>query len=309
MQRDRRRPLRRCRFILLLSAAIWAWHPASADVSVAEPSEPHGEGVTLSGSEIDSSSVEVGATAIVIYGLGQQDSATGEWRSLNETTGVIQAVNSRRLLLAVPENAVSQRIDLARIQTLILGRTSLPPSTVPDTIRAQTEPVDTLALMETRHPSGMENRRLRLVAKVAAGTVSAAVLGALTIGVQAARWEDTDPSTSSSGMEGLVFFVQGLLVGSMVGFPMGVTLVDPHDSFLVTLLGGATPGLAGIMMMAAGRGSAVSVIGGVVTLFGPIVGSLHASEKSRKRPRDRRVSLGLAPTLNGGLTPVARLRF
>ena len=47
----------------------------------------------------------------------------------------------------------------------------------------------------------------------------------------------------------------------------------------------------------------------MMVFFGPIIGSLYGSEKSRKLPQDRRVFFGLAPTLNGGLSAVAQLRF
>ena len=175
--------------------------------------------------------------------------------------------------------------------------------------QAQEEPGDSLMVKERHRPFDIEDPGFRLLVKMAAGTASGVAFTALTIGVQAARWEDTDPDMPTSGHEGIVFFLEGLLVGSVFGFPIGVTLVDPYDSFTATLMGGLMPGMSGSLLVVAGRGSVISYIGGAVTLFGPFIGSLYGSEKSRKPPQDRRVSFALSPTPEGGLSAVAQLRF
>ena len=118
---------------------------------------------------------------------------------------------------------------------------------------------------------------LRIAKKVAAGTALGVVFGVL--GAKMA-YED--------GLMGYPLF--GVLIGSTVGFPLGVTLVDPYDSFVETMLIGG-------------------IVGGIIPVVGPIIGSLYVSEKSRKSLQDRRVSFDLFPTLNGGLSAVAQLRF
>ena len=152
------------------------------------------------------------------------------------------------------------------------------------------------AMVKRYQKKADQHSATRIVKKVVAGTASGVALGIIVSSVQAARWEDPDPYTPSDGREGIVFFLQGLFFGTMVGFPIGVTLVDPYDSFAATLMGG--------------------IIGGIIPVVGPIVGSLYASEKSRKplstdksKPQDHRGSFTLVPTLNGGLSAIAQLRF
>ena len=161
---------------------------------------------------------------------------------------------------------------------------------------------------EGHRPFDIENRGLRLLTKVAAGTASGAALTAMATSVLAAIDEPSDDHNNNPYGR-LDFFIFGALIGSTVGFPIGVSLVDPYDSFVATLMGGVMPALGGYALIGAGRGSGVSVIGGVVALCGPFIGSLHASEKSRQLPQVRRFSFALSPTLNGGLSAVTTLRF
>ena len=170
------------------------------------------------------------------------------------------------------------------------------------------ESVGSLTVKERHRPFDIEDRGLRLLAKVAAGTVSGVVVTALSIPIQDSIVEPSgDPDTDA--WRGLEFLLIGAAIGSTVGFPIGVSLVDPYDSFVATLIGGVVPVGGGLALVGAGRGSWVSVIGGVVALCSPFIGSLHASEKSRQLPQDRRISFALSPTLNGGLSAVTTLRF
>ena len=153
---------------------------------------------------------------------------------------------------------------------------------------------------ERHRPFDIEDRGLRLLAKVAAGTASGVALTAVAVGVQAARYQA--PYVPASGHEGIAFLIYGALFGGTVGFPIGVSAVDPHDSLVATLMGGVMVGGVGYALVGAGRGSWVSVIGGAVALCGPFIGSLYASEKSRQLPQDRRGSFGFAPAPNGGLS-------
>ena len=277
----------------------------------------------LPAGQIDSSTVDVGALAVVVYEQGERHPISGAWTQLDTVRGYIKAVDSRRLIVGLEPDGWSKWIALERIQTLSLIGAPFSSSADRDRTRtrttkrvqpAQAEPEaarsdslsEQMEAMVKRYYTKADNREaLRIAKKVAAGTLSGVVFTAIGTGVQAARWEDPDPYTPSDGLEGIVFFVQGLLVGSMVGFPIGVTLVDPHDSFAATLMGGLIPGLAGYTLIEVGGSPAIGVM---MALFSPII-SLHASEKSRKPPQDRRVSFGLAPTLNGGLSVVTQLRF
>ena len=106
--------------------------------------------------------------------------------------------------------------------------------------------------------------------------------------------------------------------GTLFGFPLGVSLADPYDSFSHTLLVGYLLGL-GVShvndIKADTREShpyviLLSDLGNSIALVSvALVGSLYASEKWRKPPQDTRVSFGLFPTFNGGLSTVAHLRF
>ena len=170
------------------------------------------------------------------------------------------------------------------------------------------ESVGSLTVKERHLPFDIEDRGLRLLAKVAAGTVSGLAVTALSIPIQDSIVEPSgDPDTDA--WRGLEFLLIGAAIGSTVGFPIGVSLVDPYDSFVATLMGGVMTGGGGLALVGAGRGSWLSVIGGMVALCGPFIGSLSASEKSRQLPQDRRISFALSPTLNGGLSAVTTLRF
>ena len=148
-------------------------------------------------------------------------------------------------------------------------------------------------IQSVEHPFDIEDARLRLLAKVAAGTASGVVFTVIAAGAIA-----NDPRAMGGA------FLGGAAIGSSVGFPIGVTKVDPYDSFPMTLLAGVISGMAGYSLLIAGQESDVAAF-----LFVPVTSSLIASELSRKPPQARRVSFALAPTLNGGLSATATLRF
>ena len=135
----------------------------------------------------------------------------------------------------------------------------------------------------------MANRNLRIAKKVAVGTLSGLTTTLVAVWVQDKILEPTgDPDTDA--WRPISFYFVGAAIGLSIGFPLGVTLVDPCDSFSKTLLAGVIPGMIGM------------------PLLSPFT-SLYASEKWRKPPEFSRVSFGLAPTFNGGLSAVAQLRF
>ncbi len=143
----------------------------------------------------------------------------------------------------------------------------------------------------------MENPRFRLLAKVGAGTASGIIVTAMA----ASAIANADNFMGGHILAGSVF-------GCSVGFPLGVSMVDHYDSLLITLLGGVIPLSAGAYLVGHEIES-IRVLGATAIFVGPIIGSLYASEKWRQLPQARRVSFALSPTLNGGLSAVAQLRF
>ena len=77
-------------------------------------------GVVLEDGEIDSSTVEVGTFAVVIYGQGERQPVSGERESLTTARGYIQAVDAETLTLALEGDHGAKQIALNRIQTLVL---------------------------------------------------------------------------------------------------------------------------------------------------------------------------------------------
>ena len=148
-------------------------------------------------------------------------------------------------------------------------------------------------IQSVEHPFDIEDAGLRLLAKVAAGTASGVVFTVIAAGAIA-----NDPRAMGGA------FFGGAAIGSSVGFSIGVTKVDPYDSLPMTLLAGVIPGAMGIGLVWADNET-----GFLLLYVGPVIGSLIASELSRKPPQARRVSFALAPTLNGGLSATATLRF
>ena len=146
-----------------------------------------------------------------------------------------------------------------------------------------------------------EDMTLRLAKKVAGGTIfcfSFTVLG-LWGSVDAL----SDGSYSDSGLEGAALVLSTAAIGTSVGFPLGVSLVDPYDSLPKTLLAGVIPGAIWLM------DNSLEVSGFWMASIVSVISSLTASELSRKPPQARRVSVDLVPAPKGGLSAVATLRF
>ena len=160
---------------------------------------------------------------------------------------------------------------------------------------------DSLTVKGRHRPFDIENRGLRLLAKVAAGTASGIAFTAMTLSVQAAYY---DPSSDLD----FGFILGGTVIGWTVGFPLGVSLVDPYDSLPKTLLAGVIPGAIGYSYLLLNQDNA-GIEAPFFMYVVPFIFSLHTSEKSRQPPQAHRVSFALSPTLNGGLSAIAQLRF
>ena len=74
----------------------------------------------LAAGQIDSSTVDVGTFAVVIYGQGERQPVSGAWTKLDTVRGYIKAVDRRRLIVGLEPDGWSKWIALERIQTLIL---------------------------------------------------------------------------------------------------------------------------------------------------------------------------------------------
>ena len=178
---------------------------------------------------------------------------------------------------------------------------------------AQAEPLDSLTAKEMSPPFDIENEALRFFAKVAAGTASSVAFTAIGFGVVGHALSPlSGDSYSDDGLEGYGLLFASLYVGNLVGFPLGVSKVDPHDSLGKTLLGSGVAGLGGLGLVAISviaRSEALAHLGVMVSFAAPPIVSIAMSEASRKPPQDRRVSFALAPALNGGLSTSATLHF
>ena len=155
-----------------------------------------------------------------------------------------------------------------------------------------------------------EDGSLRIAKKVATGTALGLVFTVLGYGGVGAVLIDgsysDDGLDSHDGLPGIGFLFLDSIIGSSVGFPLGVSSVDPYDSLPKTLLAGVIPGAVEVGLLLMGN----SMTEGLWMLsVGPVISSLIASELSRKPPQARRVSVGLVPDPKGGLSAVATLRF
>ncbi len=110
--------------------------------------------------------------------------------------------------------------------------------------------------------------------------------------------------SSCCGFKSAVYGILAGLISYPAGTAVGVSRVDPHDRFIASLGGSVVGLLGGIWLTAASKGTLWPSL-----FVGPVAMATAWSEKSRNPPQARRVSFGLSPTLNGGLSAVATLRF
>ncbi|MCE2448057.1 MAG: hypothetical protein J4F35_06630 [Candidatus Latescibacteria bacterium] len=152
----------------------------------------------------------------------------------------------------------------------------------------------------------------RIGNKLIAGTFvgGMAIFGGVAVGAILAPAEECPSRDGDDPYCGLAPLATGVLIGSIsypVGTAVGVSRVDPYDRFIASL-GGSVVGLIGGI----GLTSASPSVLWPSLFIGPVVGATVISELWRKPPQDSqnsRVSFGLSPIPNGGLSAVTALHF
>ena len=142
----------------------------------------------------------------------------------------------------------------------------------------------------------------RIAKKLGAGTLLGSLsglIGAVIVQIAVGLGEP-----GVDGIGGGAGLVMGGIIGHTVGSGIGVTLVDPHDYYILPIVGS----LAG--MRASVEVPQYKEVPEFLPLFcGPVIGATIMSELLRKPPESRRISVGLVPNPKGGLSAIATLRF
>ena len=273
--------------------------------------------VVLEPGEIDSSTVEVGALAVIVHMQEKPHPILREWEQLVTTRGYVQSVDAEVLPLALERNGRTQRIAVDRIQRLTLigsSETVERNSAQVAVSRADGGFEGTLDTLSVRTDDKADTRIGKKLAVSVLGGVGGGLVGAALM-VSADRGDFGVALPALSGFWG----------GNMVGTAVGVSWIDSQDNFLITLAGSALLGAGvpyGVIFMFAdvNNETAYGIFGAISVLsafLGPIVGATIASERWRKplsaklhlKPEARRVSVGLVPNPKGGLSAIATLRF
>ena len=234
----------------------------------------------LQAGEIDNSKVEVGAYAEVIYGTGEK---------LSTARGYVRAVDAESLTIG--RGFWKEQIAFERIQKLILAESDR------EIDRLQ-EATDTLSVIDNRR-QGRNSTGGRRIAKKLAGGVLGGILFGMTVGLTGAAIVDCPENVSFCEIEN--FFSLGWY-GYVVGLPVGMNRMDPHDRFIYSLAGSLIGGAASLALTDSKDEFWTLIIC-------PLVGTAIMSEFFRKPLENRRVSIGLLPGPKGRVSAVATLRF
>ena len=317
------------RFLLTAIALLSMVNHASAD-SAREDVE-----VVLEAGEIDSSTVEVGALAVVVFGKGERHPTSGAWAKLDTIRGYIKAVDRRRLIVGLEPDGWSKWIALNRIQALVLVSSPSPDaiasalattaieteavaspfpssadqdSTQVSSSHAEgglTEPSDRLSARTVRRDDRKTGERITL--KLRNGVIASGIfqLGGIVL----------------IGSDSIAGPFPGAIIGSAVGAVVGVLRVDPPDRSrnfqkLFMALAGSWVGTM-VAGSVTSRDTHYGVPDALALLVCPVVGAAIATELWRKpipaetksRSEARRISVNLGPNSTGRLSAVATLRF
>lgn len=295
--------------------------------------------VVLQAGEIDSSTVEVGALAVVVYGTGERHPVSGEWAKLDTVKGYIKAVNQRRLIVGLEPDGWSKWIALERIQTLILvgdiatGRTDngrVIDNSQKEHIQVQADSgraesgfqatPDTVSVKAEGRSGGTRRVSGKLLRGVVGGyafSLAGTLIGAGIDGYYG-KCRGLFPTNEQYDSEnGKLCADVGTFIGASTGWvlgtPIGVSMLEPNDRFIHTL-GGSLGGLVTsgwLTIMSAGTLWPSMIVA-------PVIFSTLASEWSRhaelsRNPLEasegRRFFIGLVPEPRGNLTTVVTLWF
>ena len=294
--------------------------------------------VVLEMGEIDSSTVEVGALAMVVYGRGERHPTSEAWAKLDTAKGYIKAVDQRRLIVGLEPDGWSKWIALERIQTLILvGSPSW--RRAADRVSTQGDEGIEIAADRTANIGELESSGKELIQAQADSVHAAGGFQATpdTISVKKDDRGGTTRRIKNKLLWGVVGGNVGVLPGGLIGafiddgccielgpligmgigwvlgVPIGVNVEEPNDRFIHTL-GGSIGGLVtGVLLTMVDGTLAPSMI------VAPIIGATLASEWSRNAELSRnpleargegyRFSIGLVPDSRWSLAAVVTLRF
>ncbi len=246
-------------------------------------------GEVLQAGEIDSSKVEVGVYAEVIYGTGERDQVSGKWEKLDTAQGYIKAVDQGSLTIG--RGLWKEQIAFERIQKLIFAESDREIDRLKETI-------DTLSVIDNRQQEQNSTGGGRIAKKLASGVLGGVLVG-MTVGLTGAAIVDCPKDASFCEIEN--FFILGWY-GYIVGLPVGMNRMDPHDRFIYSLAGSLIGGAASLALT-----DSKDEFWTLITC--PLVGTAIMSEFFRKPPEDSRVSINLFPGPEGRVSAVATLRF
>ena len=293
--------------------------------------------VVLEADAIDSSTVEVGAFAVVVYEREEQNPLLRTRARLDTARGYIKAVDQRRLIVGLEPDGWSKWIALERIQVLVLVGSPSPDaiarasalatvaieaatvatpfpssedqdSTQADSGRVEGELTETPDRLSARTARGdHRNTGERIALKLRNGVIASGIFqlgGIVLIG-----------SNSIAGP------LPGAIIGSAVGAVAGVLRVDPparsrNFQKLFMSLAGSSIGtmVAGLVTS---RDTYYGLPDVLALLVCPAVGATIATEvwskpipaEIKSKPEASRFSIGIVPAPKRGLSAIATLRF
>ena len=201
--------------------------------------------MVLEGGEIDSGKVRVGVFAEVVYGKGARDPFSGEWEKLETASGYIKAADAEGLTLE--GRFRKKQIAFARIQRLLLAKSSRDMGRLKDTLRRRKRPVSILQLSEGRririHTRGMEEG---IVARVHRATRDTLFLqkwrGILGRGKRPASIAITDISRLEVHQYHKSYAKPGAAIGAFPGIMFGLMAISDGNNE-----GGNGSGMEGIV--------------------------------------------------------------
>ena len=243
--------------------------------------------VAFEAGEIDSSKVEIGTYAEIIYGKGERDPVSGRWKKLNTARGYIKAVD--RESLTIGRGLWKEQIAFEHIQKLILAESDRE-------IDRLKETPDSLSVRK-------ENGNSRMTKKLGCGALVGFLSGIVGTGVAA-------PMGDCRSKDPGCFFAPlaiGGGIGWVVGAPIGVSLCDPHDRFTYSLAGSLMGSTVSLAVLKVDEKTAQKLWPALV--ISPLIGAAIMSELFRRPLEDRRVSIGLLPGPKGRVFAVATLRY